>query len=210
MLLDNDFFGQPRPAWESKIAEIHAGGFRVSFNQGINVRLIDAESAKAIATVPYYDDEFKNRRLYTAFDNFKDEGIFRRGVTHLLEAGIAPAHVMVYMLVGYDQAETWGRIFHRLNTMLQLGVMPYPMVYERVGASRDHNDIPFRELKQFQKWILRRYYEIVSFDEWRAHYGHAPLGIDAASDRVNHKRERRADLLDLRKRHAPSLFDGAA
>jgi hypothetical protein len=36
-LLDNDFFGQPRDQWEARVDEIRAGGFRVCFNQGINV-----------------------------------------------------------------------------------------------------------------------------------------------------------------------------
>lgn len=207
VLLDNDFFGQPRAAWEAKIAEMLSGGFRISFNQGINVRLIDAESAKAIATVPYYDDDFKVRRLYTAFDNFKDEGIFRRGVTHLLEAGVRPSHVMVYMLVGYDETETWERIFYRLNIMLKYGVMPYPMVYERVGASRDNNSIPFRELKQFQRWIARRYYEMVPFDEWRAHGGFSAVGVDAEGAGVQRRRDRRVDILAMRRAHEPSLFE---
>ena len=41
ILLDNDFFGQPR--WREKIAELREGAFRVSFNQGINARLVDRE-----------------------------------------------------------------------------------------------------------------------------------------------------------------------
>ncbi len=41
VLLDNDFFGQAR--WRDRISEIIAGEFKVSFTQGINVRVIDEE-----------------------------------------------------------------------------------------------------------------------------------------------------------------------
>jgi hypothetical protein len=79
-LLDNDFFGQPREEWEARIGEIIDGGFKVCLNQGINIRMIDDVSAAAIATIPYYDDGFKVRRLYTAWDNIGDEERFFRGV----------------------------------------------------------------------------------------------------------------------------------
>src|SRR5262249_47961596 len=45
ILLDNDFFGQPH--WRERIAEIRSGNFKVSFNQGINARVLDDESAAA-------------------------------------------------------------------------------------------------------------------------------------------------------------------
>jgi hypothetical protein len=45
LLLDNDFFGQSD--WRSRIAEIRDGGFKVSFNQGINCRCITDEAAEA-------------------------------------------------------------------------------------------------------------------------------------------------------------------
>jgi hypothetical protein len=40
---------------------------------GINVRLLDAEAAKAMASMRVMDDQFKTRRIYTAWDNIGDE-----------------------------------------------------------------------------------------------------------------------------------------
>jgi hypothetical protein len=171
LLLDNDFFGQPREQWEARVQEIIDGGFKVSFNQGINVRLIFKESAEALARLPYFDDSFKSRTLYTAYDNFKDEGIFRRGVSMLLEAGIPPSHLMVYMLVGYDPSETWERLFHRFDVMIEMGVRPYPMVYQRVGESRSGNDLDFRDLRMFQRWVIRRYYKFIPWPDYVAGRG---------------------------------------
>ena len=57
LLLDNDFFGQPR--WRDRIDELHAGHFKVSFNQGINARFLTDETAAALASVDYRDDQIK-------------------------------------------------------------------------------------------------------------------------------------------------------
>ena len=129
-LLDNDFMGQERSDWEARIDEIRTGGFKVCFNQGLNVRLITPEGAKALATIEYRDDGFKRRRIYTAWDNYgKDEIIFMRGVGLLRDAGIPPSHLMAYMLIGFDKKETWERLFYRFEKMVALGIRPYPMVF---------------------------------------------------------------------------------
>ena len=62
-LLDNDFFGQDEDQWRARIAEIQDGGFKICLNQGINVRLISEEGAKALASVEYRDDQFQQRRI---------------------------------------------------------------------------------------------------------------------------------------------------
>jgi radical SAM superfamily enzyme YgiQ (UPF0313 family) len=70
LLLDNDFFGQPE--WRTRILEIRSGGFKVSFNQGINCRCLTEEAAEAIASVEYRDDSMQNRRIYKAWDSKED------------------------------------------------------------------------------------------------------------------------------------------
>jgi hypothetical protein len=166
-LLDNDFFGQPRVEWEARMAELKEGGFRFCLNQGINVRLIDAESARALASLPYYDDQFKTRRLYTAWDNVGQEGIFFKGVGLLNEAGIPSKHLMVYMLIGYKPDETMDEIMYRFQRLKDAGCNPYPMVYNNLNP----------ELKRFQRWVIRRYHEFVPWEEFGKQF-HQPLGME--------------------------------
>jgi hypothetical protein len=156
-LLDNDFFGQPREQWKARVKEIQEGGFRVCLNQGINVRLIDDESAEALASIEYRDDQFQKRTLYTAWDNLRDEAIFFTGIDRLERAGIPPKNVMAYMLIGYDIAETWDRIWHRFNRMVEREIRPYPMVFDRKRT----------DLLSFQRWVLTGLYRIVKWDEYR-------------------------------------------
>src|SRR3990167_5514384 len=87
-LLDNDFFGNPQ--WRDRIAEIREGKFRVCLSQGINVRLIDDKTAAALASIEYRNTGFNERKLYTAWDNMKDEKVFFSGVDTLERAGIPP------------------------------------------------------------------------------------------------------------------------
>ena len=153
-LLDNDFFGQP--AWRERIREIREGGFRVCLSQGINVRLIDEEVAAALAAIEYRDTKFQERRLYTAWDNLKDERIFFRGVDILERAGVPPPHLMAYMLIGYDPTETWPRIWQRFHRMVERGIRPYPMVYDRAR----------KDLLCFQRWVVTGLYRIVPWTEY--------------------------------------------
>lgn len=156
-LLDNDFFGQPREEWRARIQEIRDGGFRVCLSQGINARMIDDEAAAALATIEYRDTQFSKRRLYTAWDNLRDEEVFFAGVDRLERAGVPPTHLMAYMLVGFDGAETWERIWHRFRRMTARGIRPYPMVYDR---SR-------RDLLAFQRWVITGLYRAVSWLDYK-------------------------------------------
>ena len=167
-LLDNDFFGQPREQWEARIDEIRSGGFKVCLNQGINIRMIDDESAKALASIPYYDDGFKVRRLYTAWDNIGDEDRFFKGVDTLERHGIPPRNLLVYMLVGYDKKETWERLFYRFNKMVEREIRPYPMIYgdrdRRIPLGGCNMRIEQRTLSEFQRWAIRKAYNFIPFE----------------------------------------------
>ena len=155
-LLDNDFFGQP--LWRERSREIVDGGFKVCFNQGINVRLIHPEGAEMLAQMRYCDDSFKNKRIYTAWDNRRDEGVFLKGIGTMLDAGIKPGHIMVYMLCGYWHWETFGDVLYRYRKMTDMGLMPYPMVY---AGSPD-----YKRLKKFQQWVVRRYCAFTSWEQF--------------------------------------------
>jgi hypothetical protein len=156
LLLDNDFFGQPLEQWQARFAEIRDGDFRVCFSQGINIRLVDDRVAEALASVQYRDDQFRQRRLYTAWDNLGDERVFFRGVERLDKAGVPPRHLMAYMLVGFDPAETWDRIHYRFDRMVAAGIRPYPMVFDPAR----------RDLKQFQRWAVTGLYRAVPWADY--------------------------------------------
>ena len=155
LLLDNDFFGQPR--WPERIDELKAGRFRVSFNQGINARMLTDEAAAAIASVDYRDDSMRVKRIYTAWDNRKDEARLFAGLEALVDHGVRPDHIMVYMLIGYWPGETSEDREHRRSRLRAFGARPYPMPYTRTP-----------ELVGFQRWVIGAYDKRVAWAEWQA------------------------------------------
>jgi hypothetical protein len=192
-LLDNDAFApQLRSHWADAVREIREGGFRVCFSQGINLRLVDDEAASAIAGIHYTGTDFKKRRLYTAWDNLGDEGIFRRGIATLERYGISAKRLTVYMLVGYAPRETWEAVFYRFRELVEMGCEPYPMVYRR--EDDDGNDARPSEasLRAFQRYCVLHFYRRMPFHS----YGGPGLGdtrltpgvraeVKAAWDRVH-------------------------
>lgn len=153
-LLDNDFFGQQQ--WRERVAELRDGKFKVCLSQGINARLIDDESAQALASLEYRNTKFNERVLYTAWDNLKDEAAFFRGVDTLEKAGIPPSHLITYMLIGYDPTETKARLWHRFNRMVERGIRPYPMVFNQAR----------KDLKVFQRWAIMGLYRVIPWAEY--------------------------------------------
>jgi hypothetical protein len=155
LLLDNDFFGQPN--WQKRIDEIRAGNFKVSFNQGINARFLTDEAAEAIASINYRDDSMRDRRIYTAWDNRKDEERLFAGLGRLVKYGVRPDHIMVYMLIGYWPGETDDDRLYRVEKLREFGARPYPMPFVRTPA-----------LVGFQRWVVGAYYKRVEWSDWRA------------------------------------------
>jgi hypothetical protein len=162
VLLDNDFFGQPRAQWEARVLELVHGKFRVCFSQGINIRMIDYAAAGALGALDFYNDDFSTRRLYTAWDNLGDEKKFFQGVDLLEKYGVSPRCLMVYMLIGYDPRETWDRVIYRFNKMVERGIRPYPMIY----GDRTRRLLGNHTLAEFQRWAVRRMYMKVPFEHY--------------------------------------------
>ena len=155
LLLDNDFFGNPE--WKLRIKEIRDGGFRVSFNQGINARCLTEEAAEAIASVDYRDDSMKVKRIYTAWDSLDDEDRLFEGLYRLVKYGVKPDHIMVYMLIGYWPGETHEKRDYRRRRLRDFGARPYPMPYART-----------RELVGFQRWVIGAYDKRIEWKDWEA------------------------------------------
>lgn len=168
LLLDNDFFGQP--SWPKRIDELKSGKFKVSFNQGINVRFLTDETAAAVAGVDYRDDSMTTKRIYTAWDNLKDEDRLFRGLEALVKYGVRPDHVMVYLLIGYWPGETRESWEHRRARLREFGARPYPMPFVRN-----------KETVGFQRWVIGAYDKKVPWAEWEA-AGYEPRNVRLSED----------------------------
>ncbi len=163
LLLDNDFFGQP--GWRAQIDQIREYRFKVCFCQGINVRFIDDEAAAAIASIDYRANNMKTRRIYTAWDNLKDEERLFAGLNRLVKYGVKPRQIMVYMLIGYWPGETATDRDYRRAKLRDFGADPYPMPFTRTA-----------ELTGFQRWVVPGYDKRVPWDRWESN-NYRPEGL---------------------------------
>lgn len=162
-LLDNDFFGNPE--WKSVVREVIDGKFKICINQGINVRVINDEAAEALAAMGPWDDQFRYRRVYTAWDNLGQENAFFRGIDRLEKYGINSKKIMSYMLVGYADEETIDDLLYRYERMKERGIMVYPMVHNRWQDDPDRGNY-YKECKEFQRWVIRNLDKFCTFDNY--------------------------------------------
>jgi len=146
VLLDNDFFGQRN--WKEKAEYILENELKISFNQGINVRLLKEEQAEYLVKINPYSYTFKQRLLNTAWDQLKDEKLFIKKLEMLLGKGYRPDCVMVYMLIGFEEGETFDDIWYRFWTLQSYSVFPYPMVYIHPSPN-----MLSRGCKLFRQWV---------------------------------------------------------
>jgi hypothetical protein len=129
----------------------------VCFNQGINARPLNDEAAAALASVRYYDDDFRVRRIYSAWENRKDESRLFDGVNALVRHGVKPGEILVYMLIGYWPGETHDDREYRRRSLREFGALPFPLPYTRT-----------RELVGFRRWVVRRGDLMVRWEEYRS------------------------------------------
>jgi hypothetical protein len=158
LLLDNNFIASPN--WKEKLQYFIYNKIKVCFNQGLDLRLITEEKAEMLSKVDYRDDQFKTKRLYFAWDNIKDEEIIIEKLSILISKGIKPANIMVYVLVGFNS--TFEEDMYRTKKLIEIGVKPFIMQFNRNSkVKRDP------KLIDLARWINKRYYNFIPFEEYK-------------------------------------------
>lgn len=147
VLYDNNFFYSK--LWREKLDYIKDHTLKVSFNQGLDARLMDDEKSSALAGVATYGLKFKKPRVYFAWDLMKNEAPILRGLQNVIDAGIKPYKIMVYMLVGYNT--THEEDMYRFKKLRELGVDPFVMIYN------DRRDDEW--IRHFARYVIGRVYK---------------------------------------------------
>lgn len=154
VLLDNDFFGGPE--WRERIEEVRRLDLLVSFCQGLNIRLITDEQARALASVKFRNLSGKCKQVHFAWDRIRDGKLINAGIDRCVAAGIAPRQMAFYVLIGFDS--TPAEDMHRVRLLADRGCDPFVMAYDR----RD----PYQ--RAFQRWVNHRaVFKTVAWDDYR-------------------------------------------
>ena len=145
-LLDNNLTADPYAL--DKLKEIKDLGLTVDISQGIDIRLINEDLARALSEVRHL------RSLHYAWDLPDHEESVINGI-NLLSRFIKTRRHMCFMLVGFNSS--FEEDMYRFRRLVELKVDPYIMVY---------NKKPDIRLKHFARWVNGRIYKKCSWDEY--------------------------------------------
>ena len=140
VLLDNNFLALPSHV--KKLQKYIKRGWRMDFNQGLDLRLINKENARLLTKIKL------ERMIRFAWDNIKDESKIIKGLELVIRAGIKPRNITVYVLIGFDTTfeEDLYRIQRLRNIKDEQGfIKAYVMNY--------NNKLKSRKYKDFMRWV---------------------------------------------------------
>lgn len=133
------------PDWGELLEQIARTRAKVDINQGLDIRMMTEEKAKALA-------EIRMTEVYFAWDRYQDKDTILPKLE--LFARVASPHIhkkqvhkaIVYTLVNFDS--TLEQDLERIYTLRDMGYWAYVMVYDR-----EHADPIYRRL---QRWCNMR------------------------------------------------------
>ena len=150
ILLDNNFSASPD--FFEKVKEIKERNLTIDITQGIDVRTMTPEIAKALSELKHL------RSLHYAFDQPAQERMVMNGID-ILSQYVTKWRHLCFVLVGFNSS--FDEDMHRYRKLTEAGVDPFIMVYER------QNDV---RLRHFARWINARIYkackDFEDYDRW--------------------------------------------
>ena len=127
-----------------RIAEIKRHDLRVNFSQGLNIRNITEDQAKALSGVRFRNPTGKTKQVMFAWDDPRHEKLIHKGIDRCVNAGIPAWAMGFYVLIGYHS--TPEQDLHRVNVLKDYGCDPYAMPYNK--------DDPYQ--RRFTRWVNHR------------------------------------------------------
>jgi hypothetical protein len=153
ILLDNNFLASPK--WKENLEFIIAHDLKVSFNQGLDIRLLRRKHVRLLEKVDFQSWKFTNRIIHFAFDDLAYTPDVIKGINLLKEVGITGQDVVFYVLVGFNS--TFKEDYERVRLLIEMGVDPFVMRY---------NQTHDRLLVHFARWANRRLFRKLDFEDY--------------------------------------------
>ena len=142
--------------WEAILDELIATGASVDFNQGLDVRMLNAQKIDKRRQV-------RIKSVHFAYDRYQDKEMIEPKFKALkILTGWGRHKVNVYCLTGYD-TELWQDL-DRIYFLRGLQFSPYVMRYNKEGLPRGHI------LNKLARWVNNRrfFWKYPTFEEYLA------------------------------------------
>lgn len=142
---DNNFFASPE--WVNAIFQLKDTKQPISFNGGIDARIMDKEKSEALTQL------ILHKQIYMAWDNPKDDLISQ---FKLMTKYIKPYKLACYVLIGYWS--TPKEDLYRVETLRDLKIDPFAMPYNK----KDYYQ------KRFARWVnMKSIFKSVAWKDYR-------------------------------------------
>lgn len=149
-LLDNNLTALP-DHFELVCKQLTKEKVYADFNQGLDIRLINADMAKLLSKVRLW------KQIHFAFDNIGSESAVRRGIEVLTSNGVARNKLMFYVLIGFDSAPE--EDLYRVELLRSLKVDPFVMPFNKMDIYQ----------RRFARWVNHKaVFKSVKWEEYTA------------------------------------------
>lgn len=128
--------------WRDLFQQLYESRAEIDFNQGLDIRLMTEEKAKAIARL-------RIKEIHFAWDRYEDKNIIVPKLKLFADVTNLSPHghkAVVYTLVNYST--TFEQDLERIYTLREIGYWPYVMIYDK-----DHCE---KKYKRLQRWVNMR------------------------------------------------------
>jgi hypothetical protein len=146
ILMDNNLTADPDVI--DKLHEIRDRGLVVDITQGIDVRLMTPEIAKALSEVKHL------RSIHYAWDLMGFRNQVLEGIKTLSQY-VKPYKHLCFTLVGYNTC--FEQDMYRFRVLTARDIEPYVMIYNNKSQPIHHH---------FARWVNSRIYKTCSWDEY--------------------------------------------
>ena len=129
--------------WRDLFDQLQDSKAWVDFNQGLDIRMMDDEKAKALSRI-------KTKELHFAWDRYQDKETILPRLQRFRElSNVRQKDLVVYVLCGFDT--TFEQDLERINILREIGFAPYVMLYDKEHIPA-HTD-----LRRLQRWVNSRW-----------------------------------------------------
>lgn len=128
LLLDDNFFGCI--SWRELIEPVLETGKPYSFQQGLDIRLLDVDKCVMLASSNY------DKHIIFAFDHLKDAPIIEEKLA-MFRTFAPNTALLFYVLAGYPEGsvEDIESVFERIRILFKYNAMPFVMKYRGDGVT---------------------------------------------------------------------------
>ena len=145
--------------WEDLLGQLADSKAWVDFNQGLDIRLMTQEKAKAVCKV-------KCKEIHMAWDRYEDkEMIIPKFEMFRRESSMRERDLIVYVLCNFNT--TLEQDLERVYTLRDMGFKPFVMIYDK-----EHTD-PKSDVRRLARYVNNRriFYTIDDFKEYDRRIG---------------------------------------